>query len=345
MSQPFVSPLLASRPVDVCGIENAILDLLVRTDDATVAALGLHKGTMRLVELEEQARILDAVSDLDPEIEAGGSCANVLRVASLLGAVTSYSSAIGRDQNGAAFAEALHRCGVRDHVARVEGRTGTSVILVTADGERTMNTHLGVCRRYRPENVPLDEVRSSKIFFTTGYIFDTPNQIAAIEIAFDAARSTGGRIALDLADRFVMERSRVHLERQFRRGIDLVFANAEESRALTGLAAPDAARELSRRVRIASVTDGANGAYIAAGGEVEHVPARKVRVVDTTGAGDCFNAGFLRGLVAGLPLRRCAELATMLAAETITHLGVKIGATTVEAARAIGREAAATPGN
>ena len=335
---PFLTPALQSRPIDVCGIENAILDLLLLTDDATVASLGLHKGTMRLVETEEQARILEAVRGLDPEVEAGGSCANVLRVASLAGAVTSYSSAVGFDGNGDAFVEALARCAVRDHVARVDGRTGTSVILVTPDGERTMNTHLGVCRQYRPEFVPLDEIRSSKVFFTTGYIFDTPNQIRAIETAFDAARGAGVRIALDLADRFVMERSREHLERQFALGIDLLFANAEESRALTGLDAPRAARELSKRVAIASVTEGAQGAYIGAGGEVEHVPARRVEVVDTTGAGDCFNAGFLRGLVGGLPLYACGELATLLAAETITHLGVKLGAGVIEAARAMSCE-------
>jgi len=335
MPDAFLTPSLLARPIDVCGIENAILDILVLTDDPTVAALGLHKGTMRLVETEEQARILEAVRGLDPEVEAGGSCANVLRVASLAGAVTSYSSAVGHDANGDAFLTALARCEVRDHVARVEGRTGTSVILVTPDGERTMNTHLGVCRQYRPEHVPVEEIRSSKIFFTTGYIFDTPNQIAAIERAFDAARGAGARIALDLADRFVMERSRGHLERQFALGIDLLFANKEESRALTGLDAPQAARELSSRVRIASVTDGANGAYLAEGGRVEHVPARRVNVRDTTGAGDCFNAGFLRGVVAGLPLYACGELATLLAAETITHLGVKLSASVIESARAL----------
>src|SRR6185503_386639 len=103
MREPFLPPSLLARPIDVCGIENAILDLLLLTDDATVASLGLHKGTMRLVETEEQARILEAVRGLSPEVEAGGSCANVLRVASLAGAVTSYSSAVGRDANGAAF--------------------------------------------------------------------------------------------------------------------------------------------------------------------------------------------------------------------------------------------------
>jgi sugar/nucleoside kinase (ribokinase family) len=338
MSNRFLTPSLAARTIDVCGIENAILDLLVRADDATIAALGLHKGTMRLVETEEQTRILEAVAGLDPEVEAGGSCANVLRVASLVGALTSYSSAVGHDANGAAFRAALGRCGVRDHVARVDGRTGTSVILITPDGERTMNTHLGVCREYRPEHVPVGEIRASKIFFTTGYIFDTPNQIQAIETALDAARAAHARIAIDLADRFVVERSRDHLERQLALGLDLLFANAEESRALTGLDPPEAATALAKRVGIVSVTNGAEGAYLATDGEMEHVPARRVDVVDTTGAGDCFNAGFLRGLVGGLPLRACGELATLLAAETITHLGVKLSATAIEAARAMSCE-------
>jgi sugar/nucleoside kinase (ribokinase family) len=339
MSGPFLTSSLLARPIDVCGIENAILDVLLVTDDATVKSLGLHKGTMRLVETEEQARIFEAVRDMSPEIEAGGSCANVLRVASLAGAVTSYSSAVGNDPSGASFVEALARCSVRDHVARVEGRTGTSVILVTPDGERTMNTHLGVCRQYRPEFVPVEEIESTKVFFTTGYIFDTPNQIRAIEKALETARGSGARIALDLADRFVMERSRTHLDRQFELGVDLLFANAEEARALTGLGPVEAARELSKKVRIASVTHGPNGAYLGAEGVVEHVPARRVDVVDTTGAGDCFNAGFLRGLVAGLPLYACGELATMLAADTITHLGVKLDPEVVEAARAMTRQA------
>ena len=237
----------------------------------------------------------------------------MLRVASLVGAVTSYSSAVGHDQNGRAFVEALARCAVRDHVARVDGRTGTSVILVTPDGERTMNTHLGVCRQYRPEYVPIEEIRSSKIFFTTGYIFDTPNQIQAIETAFDAARGAGVRIALDLADRFVMERSRGHLERQFELGIDLLFANAEESRALTGLDPPQ------RRARAVVAGEDRVG---------DRRRQRRLHRSRGRGASTCRRAGsrwstppapatastpgFLRGLVGGLAalrLRRAGDAA------------------------------------
>lgn len=312
------------RRFDITGIENALLDLLVHVEDPHLERLGLVKGTMRLVEIAEQRQILDSVGELEPEIEPGGSCANVLRAASLLGARTCYSSAVGRDTFGEAFALGLEEHGVADRCASLDGDTGTSVILVSPDGERTMNTHLGVCRRYSKADVPEEDVCASRLFFTTAYIWDTPNQIEAIEHALALARSNGARLAVDLADPFAVERSREILHRHLEVGFDVVFANAEEARMMTGSAPAPAARKIAERTTIAVVTDGVNGAFISSGEEDIHVPARRVEVVDTTGAGDCFAAGFLTGLVRGLPLGTCGELATLLASDTITHFGVKL---------------------
>lgn len=312
------------RRFDITGIENALLDLLVHVDDPHLEQLGLVKGTMRLVEIAEQRLILDSLGGLEPEIEPGGSCANVLRAAALLGARTCYSSAVGRDTFGEAFALGLEEHGVVDRCATVDGDTGTSVILVSPDGERTMNTHLGVCRSYSRVHVPEEDVCSSRMFFTTAYIWDTPNQIEAIEHALALARSNGARLAVDLADPFAVDRSRDILHRHLEEGFDVVFANGEEGRMMTDLPPAAAARKIAERTTIAVVTDGVNGAYIASGEEEIHVPARRVEVVDTTGAGDCFAAGFLAGLVRGLPLRTCGELATLLASDTITHFGVKL---------------------
>jgi sugar/nucleoside kinase (ribokinase family) len=324
MTEAFLTEPLRARPLHISGIENAILDLLVLVDEGVVEQLGLHKGTMKLVDTDEQRKILGLIGDLEPEIEAGGSCANALRMASSLGSVTSYSSAVAPDANGDAFADGLARHGVKDCVARVDGDTGTSVILVTPDGERTMNTHLGVCREYRSQYVPVEEIRRSRIFYTTGYVWDTPHQIEAIEMALDVARESGVRLAMDLADPFVVERSRDAIERHIALGLDVVFANSAESKGLTGLDPRESAIAIAERVQVAVVTDGSQGAYVASGSVIEHIPAHKVDVVDTTGAGDCFAAGFLHGLARGLPLRTCGELATLLAAETITHLGVKV---------------------
>ena len=333
MSPGFLPDSLHSRPLDISGIENAILDVLVMAADSDVEALGLTKGTMKLVEPEEQGRILEAIGNLDPEVAAGGSGANALRVASRLGSATSYSSAVGFDENGNTFSAELVRHGVRNRLARVDGLTATSVILVTPDGERTMNTHLGVCRDYCPAHVSTDDIEQSKLFFTTGYVWDSPNQIEAIESALGVARGAGVKLALDLADPFVVERSREVIEEQLDRGLDVVFTNAEEARILTGSDPVAATRELSRRSAIAVVTAGAEGAYLGSGDELIHVPARRVEVLDTTGAGDCFAAGFLHGLATGLSLRECGELATLLAADTITQLGVKITDGTVAEAR------------
>ncbi len=320
----FFTAAQKQRPLDITGVENAILDFLVKGTDSDLRDLGLDKGIMKLVDTEEQAAILEHVGGLEPEIEAGGSCANVLRVASRFGTRSSYSSAVGPDLNGALFEKELEKVGVVTRLAHVEGATGTSVILVTPDGERTMNTHLGVCREYRREHLPLDDIRRSKIFFTTGYMWDSPNQIDAIELALEVARTAGCKLALDLADPFAVNRSREILHRHLEEGLDVLFSNAEEARILTGLSSEEACREMARTVDVAVVTDGPEGAFVGHKDGLIHIDAHNISVVDTTGAGDCFAAGFLAGLIREQPLRICGELATLLAADTIGHLGVKL---------------------
>ncbi len=322
------APSPSSTP-ELVGIENAILDLLVRVEDRHLDEMALDKGIMKLVTADEQRAILDHVLHREgevhkPEIEAGGSCANVLRAAARLGVNASYSSAVAHDDTGRLFEHGLAASRVRNRLAHIDGVTGTSVVLVTPDGERTMNTHLGVCRQYRPEHVPVDDIRRSSIFFTTGYIWDTPNQIDAIEHAIAAARDAGARLAIDLADPFAVGRSRDHLLRHRDRGFDILFANAEEARMMTGLGPEAAASELARTIEIVAVKDGVRGAWVQSGEERHHVPAQRVEVVDTTGAGDCFAAGFLHGVLRGLPIRTCCEAGIAMAADTIKHLGVKL---------------------
>jgi sugar/nucleoside kinase (ribokinase family) len=316
---------LRRRELDVTGIENALLDVLVQVEDAVIEDLGLVKGTMRLVDTEEQEEILARLEGLDAEQEAGGSCANVLRTVSRLGARASYSSAVASDPAGEAFVAGLRQNRVLDRCARLNsGATGTSVILVTPDGERTMNTHLGVCRQYARQHVPHRDIERSRLFFTTAYIWDTPNQIEAIEAAIDTARAAGCKLAIDLADPFAVERSRATILEHFAKGFDVVFANAEEARIMTGLGVEDAARALAETITVAVVTDGPRGAFIVSGEQEVRIPAHRVAVVDTTGAGDCFAAGFLYGLLRELPLAVCGEIATTLAANTITQMGVKL---------------------
>ena len=325
MSKHWFNDELRSRSLDIVGIENALLDLLVRASDEDIGRLGLSRGTMKLVERAEQAAILEAVGGLQPEIQSGGSCANVLRAVARLGAKASYSSAVGSDAYGEAFTDDLDQHKVRDRCAVLDsGATGTSVILVSPDGERTMNTHLGACRDYAPAHVPHEDLRDTRIFFTTAYIWDTPNQIDAIEAAMATAREAGCKIALDLADPFAVDRSRTTIHELLDAGLDLVFANAEEARIMTGLEPHAAVKELAKKVDVAAVKIGADGALVASGDTTIEIDAHPVDVVDTTGAGDCFAAGFLHGLIRELPLETCGHIASALAADTITHMGVRL---------------------
>lgn len=312
--------------IDVTCVENALVDVLVQASDEAVGALRLQKGIMKLVEVEEQARLLEAVAAHEPAVEMGGAGANVIRGLATLGARTSYSSSVGSDPYGSAFSERLESLGIRNRLARVDAKTGTSVILVTPDGQRTMNTHLGACRGYREEFLPLDDIRASRWFFSTAYMWDTPGQVVAVERAMREAKAAGVKRALDVADPFAVDRSGDAIRLLMADGLDVIFANSDEAEMLVGTRAAAAAGELRRSVPVAVVKDGKNGAYVGHDGGVLFVPPRKVRVVDTTGAGDMFAAGFLYGLVRGKTLEQCGALATLLAADNITTMGVRLSA-------------------
>jgi sugar/nucleoside kinase (ribokinase family) len=322
----FFSQEQQERPIDVTSIENALVDLLVRAEDTDLKELGLHKGHMQLVDAGQQVHILANLGKLTTEVELGGSAANALRGMAMLGAKTSYSSAVGADTYGRAFSARLEELSILNELAVVAGSTGTCLVVVTPDGERTLNTCLGACREYRKEHVPLAHIQKSKMFFTTGYVWDTPNQIESIEMAIREAQKANVKIALDVADPFVVARSGETLHRLLSTSVHLVFANAEEANMLVGCKGEAAAKILSEKVEIAVVKDGGNGAYIGHKGRIIHIPTEKVTVVDTTGAGDMFAGGFMYGLCRGLSLEISGRIATLLAADTITHMGVRLTA-------------------
>jgi sugar/nucleoside kinase (ribokinase family) len=173
--------------------------------------------------------------------------------------------------------------------------------------------------------VPTTDIRRSKIFFTTGYCWDTPNQIEAIEHAVQAAHKVGTKVAIDVADPFAVTRSRAVFVRLMDAGqVDILFANAEEAQMLVGCKGLDAAKILSEKVPVVAVKDGSNGAYVAMNGSVSFVPAVATNVVDTTGAGDMFAAGFLFGLVRGYSVEMCGRIGTLMASDNISHMGVRL---------------------
>lgn len=314
---------LQGRAIDVTAIENALIDLLVRASDGVLSEMKLTKGVMKLVETTEQTELLKKVGNLSPEVEVGGSAANVLRAMSVLGAQTSYSAVVGKDAYGTSFANRLEDLRIKNRLTVESGETGTCVVIVTPDGERTLNTHLGVCVTYQEEAVPKEDILQSKIFFTTGYVWDTQNQKNAIRKAIRIAKDSGCLIALDVADPFVVDRAGEDLKSILKDSVDIAFANSTEAKMLVGATGEEGAKRLGEWVRLAVVKDGGDGSYICYEGEVVHFPAPEVEVVDTTGAGDFYAGGFLFGVSRGLPIEVCARIGTVMGSDTVTHMGVR----------------------
>jgi sugar/nucleoside kinase (ribokinase family) len=312
--------------LDVVFVENALVDLLVRASDKDLLNFGMQKGVMQLVDKEGQQQVLEKMDHVQPEIELGGSASNAARGMAILGAKTSYSSCIQKDKFGLMFQARLKELNILDRLSFCPQKTptGTCLVVVTPDNERTLNTHLGACRSYAKADLPFEDILTSKMFFTTGYMLDTQNQIDALHAAMDFALINNVKVAFDVADPFVIQRHGPQAILELLSKTHLVFANAHEAQMLVGCQGELAAKELGLVTQIAVVKDGANGAFLAHDGKVIHVPTKKVNVTDTTGAGDMYAAGFLFGLCRGLDLETCGKIATILASDTVTHLGVRL---------------------
>ncbi|MFW5684616.1 MAG: adenosine kinase [Spirochaetota bacterium] len=306
------------------GIGNPLMDVIVRVSHESLRALGVMPGTMNLVDFEQQQAALAAgtVARRLP----GGSCANTVRGVRWLMRITGssasplYTGAVGGDHNGDAFEALLDTEGVEPRVARKHTPTGSSVILVTPDSQRTMFTYLGACRDLAPEDIDMARVRSSRVFHTTGYMWDTPNQEQAAREAIAVARGAnrGGHtlVSFDVADPFVVRRYRDSLVAWIPGNVDLLFANEEELRALTGVHDGDDERVLRAACDFAPTVVmklGARGCLVWNEGTVTASDPHPAERVDTTGAGDAFAAGYLYGVLQRLSVRQCAQVANILA--------------------------------
>lgn len=322
-----------THPLDVVIVENALVDLLVRATDNQLHEFGMKKGVMQLVDKETQIAVLnklnhseDKLNHIEPEIELGGSASNAARGLATLGAKTSYSSCISQDKFGDMFISRLEKLGIKNRISLCQNKTptGTCLVVVTPDNERTLNTYLGACQSYTKNDLPFEDIKNTKLFYSTGYMLDTQNQIDALHAAIDYANLNNVKVAFDVADPFVIMRHGQNTILSLLEKTHLVFANAEEANMLFGCHGKDAALELGQVVQIAVIKDGANGSYIAHDGKVTHIPPRNVKVTDTTGAGDMYAAGFMYGLCRGHSLEDCGKVATILASDTVTHLGARL---------------------
>jgi sugar/nucleoside kinase (ribokinase family) len=325
--------------IDVVGIGNAIVDVIAHAEDAFLAREALVKGTMTLIDAPRAEALYQMMG---PAIEAsGGSAGNTMAGLASLGGKGAYIGKVHDDFLGQVFRHDITAIGVRFDTAAATSGPGTArcLILVTPDGQRTMNTYLGACADLGPPDIDPDTVAAAQITYLEGYLFDPPKAQEAFRKAAAIAHAAGRRVALSLSDPFCVGRHRAAFRDLVDGHVDILFANEAEICSLyetEDFAA--AAAAVRGHVAIAALTRSAAGSVVlAAGAEHRIEPAPVARVVDTTGAGDLYASGFLYGLTRGLPLPTCGTIGSLCAAEIISHFGARPEVKLSELVAAAGR--------
>jgi sugar/nucleoside kinase (ribokinase family) len=322
-------PTLASPPVnarlDVIGIGNALVDVIAQVDDAFLAGHGLVKGSMALL---DAGRALVLREDLGSVLErSGGSAANTLAGVASLGGRGAFVGRVGDDRLGRVFAEDIRSVGVEFHSRPTAGEapTGCCLVAVTPDAERTMSTLLGAAAELGPDDVDEELVADAEITYLEGYLVEQEPAREAFYKAAVAAHRAGRKVALTLSDSLCVSRFRQEFLELVEGTADLLFANEDELRLLYGTGdAEEALVQAERHCPLVALTRGARGSTVWVEGERHDVPAVPVtRIVDTTGAGDLYAAGFLHGLSRGCDAATCGKLGAIAAGEIITHLGAR----------------------
>ena len=314
------------KPLDVLAIGNAIVDVIADADDAFLSAQGLDKGSMRLIDEGEAMRLYD---EMGPGREvSGGSAGNTAAGLAAFGLKAGFIGQVADDELGDIYRHDISATGVSFTTpARSDvGASARCLILVTPDAQRTMNTFLGAAQRLPAAAIRAEEVASAKILYLEGYLWDPEEPRAAMEAAIEAARASGTKVAFTLSDSFCISRHHGDFVRLIDDGrIDILFANEDEILALSGKDEFEAAvAAVAPRVPVLVVTRSEKGAIAVAGDERAEVGAEPIeRLVDTTGAGDLFAAGFLAGQARGKSLADSLKLGAIAAAEVIQHYGAR----------------------
>jgi sugar/nucleoside kinase (ribokinase family) len=311
---------------DVLTIGNAIVDIMAHAEDDFLVGQGLIRGSMRLIDAQEADRLYDLMG---PAIETSGGCAgNTAAGVASFGGRAAFIGMVADDQFGKLYTHDMRAIGVAFDTAPLASGapTARSMILVSPDGERTMNTYLGACQNLTSADIDPDTVAAAAITYLEGYLWDPPQAKDAFRRAAEIAHGAGRQVSLTLSDSFCVDRFREEFLGLIRnRTVDILFANESEVRALYQTADFETAvHALQKDCRIAAVTMGAEGALVITHDGVRRVAATPVEtLVDTTGAGDLFAAGFLFAHAHGMPLTDAARLGTVAAAEVIGHIGAR----------------------
>ena len=318
----------------ILGMGNALVDIMISLEsDNILDLLGLPKGSMQLVDKDRSNAVLSALKNYNKSLSAGGSAANTIHGLAMLGAKTGYIGVVGEDELGGFFVRDLIQAGVDPHMIHSNQETGRAVALVTPDSERTFATFLGAAieltaAHLDPHNLDPSLVTHHSSLFSGYSYFHIEGYLVQnhelIRRAVELARQHGLIVSLDMASYNVVEANIDFLMSIITDYVDIVFANEDEARALTGLEPEAALDALSDLVKIAVVKTGSNGSLVKSGPDQYNIGIIDVTPIDTTGAGDLYAAGFLFGHSTGMPLHKCGELGALLAGNVIEFMGSKM---------------------
>ena len=319
---------------DVSSICNALMDVLVKVPESFISDLQLTKGIMHLVDSKRQAEVWSKLQNAEKTIELGGSAMNAIRALAAAGKKSFFVGCVSNDDFGTQIQWRMRELKIDSQLDifgdDVHTRTGTCLILITPDGERTMNTDLGSSRHYDSEKIAFDKIANSKIFHFSGYQWDTDSQKKVILKALETAKKDGVKISFDVADPFAVNRHRDDFLMLVDKYADIIFANKEEAEILGKKDAQEVAADFGKGERIAVVKLGSKGAVVCQHGKSVHVDPVATKVVDTTAAGDMFAAGFLYGILENRSLRVCGKMAATLASDVISRVGAHFSVEALE---------------
>ena len=310
----------------VYGIGNPLIDIIVSVEEQDIVDLGIHKGTMALIDGERMEELMLLAKERQTSYSCGGSCPNTIIALSCLGVETTLAGKIGSDENGKIYRERLRELGVNDQLVVTDSeKTGSTVILITPDSERSMNTFLGANRLYEAKDVDEETAEKASFFHFTGYMWDTTSQQEAISKALKITNKHNGIVSFDLADPFAVGRYREPFLNLIKEHCDIVYANREEARILFDNYDPyECCRSMGKLCRTAIVKNGKKGSYISHEGKIFSIPVKgPVVPTDTTGAGDVYAAGFLYGQYHQYSIEESGIIASILAGEIITQRGAQ----------------------
>ena len=306
----------------VLGIGNALTDILLQiNNDLLLKQLNLPKGSMQLVDEKKQSEISDSFKHEKPKMITGGSASNTINGISRLGGKAGFIGKVGKDEIGKFYiSNSLHN-GVEPHIYESEIPSGCCLVLVSADGERTMCTFLGAAAELEGDELTPDLFDGYGILHIEGYLVQNHN---LVQSAMQLAKKAGLLISIDLASYNIVDDNLSFLKEIVENHVDIVFANEEEARSFTGKEPLEALDELAKQAPIAIVKVGKGGSHIKSGSNIYHIEARESNCVDTTGAGDLYAAGFLYGLSCNYPLDVCGKIGSLVAGNVVETVGAKM---------------------